>query len=256
MARNEHKRQQKLMKKQRRTNVIKKERNKSLNVSNRELIVAAAKSPWIGCYVSGESGMYSVFAIRQTRRGPAASVFLVDMFCLGIKDSFFIKDFDMEAFRERRADLETDSVPPSHALKRLDDAIEYARGIGFEPHLDAGKCKLIFGDTDAAECTEEFTFGKDGKPFYSSGPHDDREKQTHIVETLSKLGHGNYGIMLGESAMGFGDDQFYINDRVVQFHEGQDNDEDYDDEEFDDELDEEQSMGSDTIDAVEVRPTN
>jgi hypothetical protein len=252
MAKSEHKRQQKLVKKQRRTNDLKKQRNIKLNVSNRELILAAARSPWVGCYLSGEAGMHSVFAIRQTRNGPVASVFLIDSFCLGIKDSFFIRSFDLEAFRDRKRDRETEKVTPEHALKLIQDAIAYARGIGFEPSAETDVCKLIFGNTDAAECTTEFVFGKDGKPFYMSGPHDSREKQLRIMQTLTQLGFGNFHFVLGIDSLNESDNHLDYGDDELD-------EEDYDVENSSEFMREAESANleqSETVDAIDVRPAN
>src|SRR5436853_559653 len=52
-------------------------------------------------------------------------------------------------------------------------AIGYARELGFEPHPDFGRAAGYLGAWDE-EC--ELTFGRDGKPMYISGPHDDGEK--------------------------------------------------------------------------------
>jgi hypothetical protein len=245
VARNEHKRQQKLVKKQRRSNELKKLRNKKLNISNRELIMAAERAPWVGCYVHGDSGMNSVFAIRQTRSGPVASVFLLDTFCLGIKDAFFIKNFDMEAFRERGIDRQ---VSPAYAFKWIQDAIAYARSIGFEPHSQTEVCSLVFGDTDPSECTEEFVFGQNGKPQYTSGPHDSREVQTRILRTLEKLGEGNYSYVIRSD----------FSDNDLQEDYELDDTEDVEILDSDEDLESEGSGDSriDSVDALEVRPAN
>jgi hypothetical protein len=254
MARNEHKRQQKLMKKQRRANTIKKERNKSLNVSNRELVLSAAKAPWVACYQHGGKGLFNLYAIRQTRRGTVASIFLVDSYCLGIKDSAFIKDFDLETFRQRVSDQEMETVTPAAMLKFVEDAVKYARSLGFEPHADFEVSKLIFGDTNSSECTQEFEFGKDGIPHYISGPRDSRDKQVRILKELEKLGEGNYLFtLLGEES----------SDLVGRLMGGDldDTDDEYDDEddEYDDdeEFDDDESLDdSETINALEVKPAN
>ena len=239
MARNEHKRQQKLIKKKRRTNDIKKERNKKLNVSNRELILAAERAPWVGCYVSGADGMYVIYAIRQTRGGTVASVFLIDMYCLGVKDARFIKDFDLEAFRDNHIDRDGDKVAPAVALKRIEEAIAYARSIGFEPHSQTEICKHIFGNLDISECTDKFEFGKNGRPLYTSGPRDSREKQTRILSTLEKLGPGNFDFVLSQETIGNEYDSYLSDDLDEEEYEYVDDDSD--------ELDE------NTVDAVETR---
>ena len=66
-------------------------------------------------------------------------------------------------------------------------AIGYARELGFEPHPDFARAAGYLG-TWVGEC--ELTFGRDGKPMYISGPHDDGEK---IIRKLRRsLGDGNY----------------------------------------------------------------
>jgi hypothetical protein len=66
-------------------------------------------------------------------------------------------------------------------------AIGYARELGFEPHPDFGRAAGYLGAWDG-EC--ELTFGRDGKPMYIFGPHDDGEK---IIRKLRRrLGDGNY----------------------------------------------------------------
>lgn len=252
MARNEHKRQQKLAKKQRRTNDLKKQRNIKLNVSSRELILAAARTPWVGCYISGDEGMHSVYAIRQTRNGTVASIFLVDSLCLGVKDSFFIRNFDLDAFRDRNRDRESEKVSPEHALKFIQDAISYARNIGFEPSAETDVCKQIFGATDAAECTTEFVFGKDGKPLYMPGPYDSSEKQLRILQTLNLLGAGNYHFIQGLSSSPESDER--------RDYDGDELDEDdYDNEDPSEFMYEAESANreqSNTIDAIDVRPSH
>lgn len=236
MARNEHKRQQKLLKKKQRSNQLAKLRNSRLNTSNRQIILAAAeRAPWIGCYLGGQSGMRTVFAIRQTRNGAVASVFLIDMYCLGIKDAFFIKDFDMESFRSRYAEAEMTTVSPEYALKLILDATAYAENIGFEPSSETGLCKLIFGNVDPTTCTEEFVFGRNGKPTYTNGPNDSPEKQRSILDTLQKLGHGNFDFVLGDA----GGPQ-YSYDYALHG----DDDENFDEDDFEDDEDNLEDEGS------------
>lgn len=258
MAKSEHKRKLKLVKKQRRSNEIKKLRNKKQNLSHRDHILAARQAPWVGCYKSGSSGMHTLFAIRQTRNSHVACVFLVDMYCLGIKDAFFVKDFDMEAFRERQTEIGTQTVSPEYALKLIRGAIAFAQGIGFEPSAKANLCSLIFGDIDTSACTEEFVFGKDGKPVYSSGPFDSKEKQFQIMRTLEKLGEGNYHYVLG---MDPADESYFdpirVDDDELDDDElgTYDNDDEYSSD-FENDDDQHKLGQPDTINALDVRPSN
>jgi hypothetical protein len=105
----------------------------------------------------------------------------------------------MESFRGRYAEAEMTTVSPEYALKLILDATAYAKNIGFEPSSETGLCKLIFGNVDPTTCTEEFVFGRNGKPTYTNGPHDSPEKQRSILDTLQKLGQGNYEFILGDA---------------------------------------------------------
>lgn len=41
-------------------------------------------------------------------------------------------------------------------------------------------------DIPAESCTEQFTFGKDGKPFFVAGPYDSRTRCEQVMRTLEK----------------------------------------------------------------------
>lgn len=222
MARNENKRQKKLAKRNKRSTDVKKQRNRSANISNRDLLVAAERAPWVGCFMCGRGGMHNIVAVRQFRSGSVACLFLADSYCLGVKVAYLVKSFDMESFRERKAPVDWETISPAKALKFISASIEYARGNGFEPHRDALTCSLIFQGVDANECVEEFVFGFEGKPMYTNGPHDSRERQVMILNTLAKLGEGNYHFMLG----GPGGPDLSVFDDL--------SDEDFDEEDFDD----------------------
>lgn len=198
MARNENKRQQKLAKRKMRSAGIKKQRNKSVNMSNRDFLLAAEKAPWVGC--------------------------------LGVKDAYLIKSFDLEAFREDMRHRNIETILPAKAKKLISKTIEYARGIGFEPDRDALTCSLIFSGVDPNECMEEFEFGSDGKPLYTCGPRDSRERQVMIMNTLSKLGEGNYHFILGGP---LGPDDLFL-DRQDDEDFGEDDLDDDDEDEDDD----------------------
>jgi hypothetical protein len=57
-------------------------------------------------------------------------------------------------------------------------AVEYARGLGFEPHADFAPAAGHLGPWTGPSA---ITFGRDGKPFYVSGPYDNASK---VMKTL------------------------------------------------------------------------
>ena len=70
--------------------------------------------------------------------------------------------------------------------------MDYARGMGLEPHSDFAKCAHILGEWDGSS---DIAFGRDGVPMYMQGPHDD---MFTILATLRKrVGDGNFHYMAG-----------------------------------------------------------
>ena len=66
---------------------IRKTRNTAHNISLRDYILQLSRGPWGGCYESGSLGMNQLFCVRKTMSGFGASIFLLDEYCLGIKDA-------------------------------------------------------------------------------------------------------------------------------------------------------------------------
>lgn len=106
--------------------------------------------------------------------GFAVGGFLLDMYCLGVKDSFLHGDLterEVEtiiAATEQSAPLEP--VAPGYARKLVHEAAAYARSIGIQPHKDFAAVEALFGDTvaDAGDATFQFGFG--GSLFTSPVP--------------------------------------------------------------------------------------
>lgn len=145
-----------------------------------------------------ELGIGNVVFSRKTADGQiGVAVFLVDAYCLGIKDALFRIDTE-KTYRELIEGIEengkVNAIHPSCARKLVESAVTWAESIGFSPHKDYNSARKIFGDIDAAVCPREFEFGKDGKPFYVSGPHDSPAFVRKVMNTLERrVGPGNFG---------------------------------------------------------------
>jgi hypothetical protein len=71
-------------------------------------------------------------------------------------------------------------------------SLEYAHGLGFEPHPDFEAAKGHLGPWTGPS---SITFGKDGMPFYISGPYDNPEP---VIRKLERsVGAGNFHILVG-----------------------------------------------------------
>lgn len=75
------------------------------------------------------------------------------------------------------------SISPALAHELIYGAIEYAAQFGFQPHSDFKRAQYILDPPDMHPRTGTVEFGKDGQPFYISGPYDNDEA---IVRQLAR----------------------------------------------------------------------
>lgn len=154
-------------------------------------VLRAAQAPIRHCLVPAtlfDSGIGTVILARgMATNHLAVGVFLVDTWCLGIKDTFF-RPVDAEMFAKMIAGLgdaaRLESVDPSYARKLLRDAAAWAASIGFSPHRDFAAVEQLFGDVRADACDATFQFGREGKPFYLPGPNESPTQVRHRSRQL------------------------------------------------------------------------
>jgi hypothetical protein len=124
--------------------------------------------------------------------------FLLDVFCLGVKDAGFCCFYSIADYQENLLDrLFPDEdrvrITLAAARKLAEDAVSYAKGLGFSPGADYKRASRVFGGITTADCDEEFMFGKDGKPFYIQGPSDSPARVERILRALeARCGEGGY----------------------------------------------------------------
>jgi hypothetical protein len=192
--------QKRAKKAQRRKQVVaQKRRAEALEASLPARVLRAAQAPIQHCLLSESlfaNGMGTLVLARgATRLNVALSLFLIDTFCLGIKDVMF-ESVESEAF-EMYMDASEPmvSVDPSYARKLLRDLAAWSQSIGFAPHRDFAAVERIFGDVNADASDAVFQFGQDGKPFYIPGPNDSAILIRQRIAQLQKY--------LGEDGFGF-----------------------------------------------------
>ena len=109
---------------------------------------------------------------------------------MGVKDVFYnvapraIYDEKMYHALLKKGPLK--HIRPEAARKLVEGAVEYAQRFDLAPHPDYRVARLIFGDIAASACAEEFVYGKDGKPFFFAGPHDDLARCDFILRALER----------------------------------------------------------------------
>jgi len=181
-------------------------RDASFSVGSVERDIAyASDSPVHECLVPEglfDAGIGNVLISRKMPDGRVAlCVFLLDVFCLGIKDAFLLVMSNHEyagKMVEIRSGADFRSVEPPFVRQLVESAEEYAEDLGFGPHPAYHAAKKIFGDIDPQECQASFEFGKDGRPLFISGPNDTQAKCMKIIETLTRsCGAGRFQYMIG-----------------------------------------------------------
>ena len=148
-----------------------------------------------------ESGIGMVILTRKTSRHKLALAgFLVDSYCLGVKDAFF-READEAEMEELIDGLETtapfEAVDPSYARKLLRDAVAYARSLGLAPAADYAAIEPLFGDAAADACDVQFEFGFQGKPLYVPGPTNSPTEIRRQIDHLRRR-LGADGFVFGE----------------------------------------------------------
>ncbi len=197
MATDPRKRQKQLAKKTARRKAVVASKKHSGSparaMSGARQMAVAAQAPLYECLMGQETferGMGTVIVSRlMPTGGIGAAFFLLDVFCLGVKNAYFVAE-SRDAYLWRLEHVAHNerliSIPPEYARKLVEDAEAYAHELGFAPHADYQLAKKIFADIDATACTTHFTFGKDGKPLYIEGPSDTSQRLQKILDTLHK----------------------------------------------------------------------
>jgi hypothetical protein len=142
--------------------------------------------------------------VAVARQSPATgevvvSGFLVDLACLGVKNAL-TKLYPSPAVYRREyrqhllASQQMMACDLDLAAKVIEEGTIYARSLGFNPHSDTAMALKILGDAQPENCAETIPLGKDGKPLFVNGPHDDVERIIRILNR--KVGQGNYEMLI------------------------------------------------------------
>ena len=143
-------------------------------------------------YVSSnlfEAGIGHVAVARFRGSSDAeVGVFLLDTFCLGVKDAFYTRvgsaEYDSEVLERIIPAANRKPLDPPSARKLVESAVVYAQNLGLAPHPDYKQGCRVFGGIKSSDSNATFVFGKDGKPFYVQGPHDSFAKCLRIMTLL------------------------------------------------------------------------
>ncbi|HTU93418.1 MAG TPA: hypothetical protein VMF69_25285 [Gemmataceae bacterium] len=208
MSNDPRKRQKKLERRAAKRKEKKHVRVREQSAGLAERLSDASKYPVLHCWIGNsiaEQGIGWVVLSRVLADGSVAAVsFLVDSYCLGVKDVFAEilprSDYESKYLRKMTADMPSRNTAPAEARKLLEEAVAYSRRLGLSPHPDYPKGMILFADIDAAGSDAHFEFGKDGKPFFISGPNDSLARCRQIVAILNKTcGPGQFDYLVAMS---------------------------------------------------------
>jgi ribulose bisphosphate carboxylase small subunit len=129
--------------------------------------------------------------------------YLVDLKCLGVKDTFY--DFNIP---EAHFEQVVERMEQGYALVGVEYALahniihagwEFGEDIGFKAHKDFLSITryMLEEDSDAIPFIKIDCGDVDGKPFYVQGPLEDAAAVNRILAQLEKnVGHGNYRFIM------------------------------------------------------------
>jgi tetratricopeptide (TPR) repeat protein len=147
------------------------------------------------CYVNSdwqESGKARIVVLRREEAGRLiAGVYLVDTWCLGVKNAFasadlMVERIEADILRRCYFDRSPVSIGLNAAREIVFGSIAYAENLGFAPHPDFKLASRVLGD-DPWEPAHGYRFGgSNGKPLYVAGPDDDAD--AIIGKLKAKLG--------------------------------------------------------------------
>lgn len=155
--------------------------------------------PWPGLPAPadpGPSGLVTVVAVRERGSKVSACSYLVDVYCLGVKNATGPRVLDRRKLSEyvfqtfRSYGDPPLAAPLELAQNLVFGAILYARSLGFEPHPDFEACASHLGQWEGASV---IGFGYEGKPLFIQGPHDNAAQ---IIKTLQdKIGPNGFHVI-------------------------------------------------------------
>ncbi|MEO1592242.1 MAG: DNA-binding response regulator [Cyanobacteria bacterium J06632_22] len=140
------------------------------------------------------AGMANIFLARANSGQYLFSGFLVDYWCLGVKDAISPQTMSKPKFDHLIQDTQKGHgeimrpITLQQAQSIVFGAVNYAAGLGLKPHKDFEKAKTILGPK--CDTLLELQFGRRGRPYYRSGITENQQK---VMQTLLKnVGEDNF----------------------------------------------------------------
>ena len=178
----------------------------------------ARNLPVEACYISKDIENVGEGTVIVVRRHPnekfTLAIFLLDIFCLGVKDTFYrlrLDEFEYEEFFDKYTSMEVKEITYNEAHNWIYGAIAFAEEAGIAPHKDFNVTQYMLEEDTEDIPLIEYNYGKDGK---------------HFLVAMSQLELSRYIPILKKN---LGDDFDYVlqddEDEYDDYEEVQDEDE-------------------------------
>ena len=167
----------------------------------------ARNLPIFKCLVNegwDEDGLAQITISRRHSNGNITYCsYLVDLKCLGVKDTFYDFNIPEEHFEQvvesmaQAYELIEIAYPLAHNI--IHAGWEFGEGIGFKPHKDFLSITqyMLEEDSDAIPIINIRCGDFDGKPLFVQGPLEDDAAANRIIAQLEKnVGPGNYRFIM------------------------------------------------------------
>lgn len=162
----------------------------------------ARKLPIHECLVSSDwevSGLAHIVVSRRHVNGNISlASYLVDLYCLGVKDAWYrvnVFSFEYQEFLDKlEENLKVEQAEYATAHNIIYGAIAFAEDYGFSPVSDFREAKMMLEEDTEEIPLIEFEFGVDGKP--QLVVTSDNSKLPFYISKLEKhAGKGNFEVV-------------------------------------------------------------
>jgi len=177
-----------------------------------------------------ETGMTNVSVARAHKNGNlTVGVYLVDLFCLGIKDSMFCFNVSKQEYEDKIVNASAGMIVVDYdfAHNLLFGADIYSEELGLKAHHSFKLTQYILDEDTEDKKLIEFNFGDKGMPHLVINPTENRTREINIL--TKNLGENGFRItspedIYDEDEMKDFDEQGFIEIDEEKFAELNDND--------------------------------
>lgn len=164
--------------------------------SEKNILEQAHNLPLLECWIDRdwkENGLARVVVARkQADERVLYGMYLVDYYCLGVKECVWKAGVSLSTFHKRLQQMvgTPEQCEPSLAHQLIYGAINYAQRWGFQPHADFKNASQILEPRGRFPEKHDIEYGHGGKPLFIPGPYDNSSWVINkLVETA---GEGNF----------------------------------------------------------------